>query len=230
MILGTYSPAPFEYGTVFERLDGSRWTVQVLPIPSPYDHYDIGGLSCPSTRWCFAVGEVASGPATAHGAWVWDGSTWRWDVPATLDDNVPIAVSCPAVRHCMVTGADQTGAFTCTPESLALNGSTWPTIPLANRGQCAAPFAVSCPSMSACMTVGQDTTIEWRYPPDRRTLGRHDVDADADARGDELRHRRLLPGGRVLHCGRRARRPGRDVERNALDAREHVSRRHGISV
>jgi hypothetical protein len=112
----------------------SGWAIQ--PMPHSPSVGDLEGVSCVSSRDCFAVGD-----AVEH----WDGTTWAIE-PTARPHGVLSGVSCVSPRACMAVGD---GAW-------AWNGTDWSLHALTPlvRPKAAWANAVSCVSARDCIAVG----------------------------------------------------------------------------
>ena len=150
-------------GAIAERWNGLAWTLQ--PVPSSGDPSTVlAGVSCPTARFCMAVGvdhvSVSGGDTTTTTADSWNGTAWLVSAPlqprgaarSTLN-----AVSCASSTACRAVG----GSDVSGPLVEGWNGSRWvrqstpdrPSPALAGR-EITAMNAVSCPTRATCIGVG----------------------------------------------------------------------------
>lgn len=148
--------------TLAERWNGHRWSMQKAPGAG------LAGVSCPTTRSCFAVG-----PSPEH----WNGRRWALQhVPRYL--NQLDAVSCSSARACMAVGVYGVNE--------RWNGKRWRSYPGQSYGW--SWFGVSCPSRTGCTGVG-DILIDSGYtaPAAEQLYGhRASVRSPGDRLGGEL--------------------------------------------
>lgn len=154
--IGTLSPnfADFENGQVSvpvaDRWNGRAWSIESMPAP-PNSSRPVLRLSCPSSRTCFAVGDIDVPQEILVERW--NGS--RWAIQPTPDptEGLPGSaslndVSCTSPNACTAVGSSRNG-----PLVERWNGKQWsiqPTI-----GPAGGVFEnVSCASKRACMAVG----------------------------------------------------------------------------
>jgi hypothetical protein len=118
------------------------WVIQ--PTPTPTGNAYLGGVSCPSTSECIAVGDTATEQLVER----WNGTKWA---VLTSPGNVAAgAVSCPTTTYCTVVGSGSNG-----PMAERWNGTTWTVQPTPNPASGHRTlYAVSCSSASACTAVG----------------------------------------------------------------------------
>ena len=92
------------------RWDGATWSTQHLRLPTGEGVNTIGGISCPSTTTCTAVGsysfiEGSSAETTAPLLERWDGGAWTAQPPPSPSDGAFLyGVSCPSPTTCTAVG------------------------------------------------------------------------------------------------------------------------------
>jgi hypothetical protein len=139
------------------RWNGAAWRAQSAPNPARASTSFLGGVSCPSSSDCTAVG-LGNGdgtPVTLGERWL-DG---RWSIegvpsPVGAAKNQLTGIACPATDRCMAVGTAGPTRGVSSAEALRWNGTRWsnqpiPTVPGASLN------ALSCASPSACMAVGE---------------------------------------------------------------------------
>jgi hypothetical protein len=186
------NPAP-----LLMRWDGSAWNKIALPVPTGLTGAQFAGISCPSSRYCIAVG---SGYASATNfvpiSARWDGNKVHY-LPQPTGTADPIreylAVDCAKLSFCMAVGRSIPEGGRIRPLADVWNGTAWHESTVARpKGADTAEFlAVSCPSTNHCIATG-DVVIdmvtkrgdgEWRRGPKKHwtvsaTLGGYLVGAD----------------------------------------------------
>ena len=152
-----YPPPTSKAASPFPLVDywnGSRWTAgRAVTVGSGAD---LAGVSCPSARNCYAVGEYTTKggeflPLTEH----WNGSGWSRQgapVPSGTTFGQLNAVSCPTAKFCVAAGTDGNGELI---ERLSASGWSKAT---PKSAPSAMLFGVSCPSASSCFAVGSTLT------------------------------------------------------------------------
>jgi hypothetical protein len=146
-----------------ERWTTGRWSVQSPPSPTkhgPSLSY-LGGVSCPSARFCVAVGYAGNRLGTSGRPLIEQRDGQRWSIQPTHqlpDASVGFlsGVSCTSSRHCAATGY----YITRTGPGMALaerwDGATWsiqrPPNPDAATG--VQLVGVSCTRQGPCTTAG----------------------------------------------------------------------------
>ena len=111
-------------------------------------------VSCPSVRFCMAVGDGSNdGEGDAGEALEWNGSSWgheRFPSPLTY----PTAVSCVSRADCVAVNATNLGYGLRAGNGTSVatfNGHGWRTTVSAFH---AYPTAIACPVIGWCMVVG----------------------------------------------------------------------------
>ena len=109
------SPGPLE-----EHWNGTGWTVVAGPKNSPIDQ--LGGVSCPSSTTCFAVGDSTLVQR-------WNGTTWSIAPLSSKTSQSELThVSCATATSCFAVGsngADEEAA----PLIERWNGTAWSVVP-----------------------------------------------------------------------------------------------------
>jgi hypothetical protein len=149
-------PTPFA-----ESWNGTSWSLQPVPSLAGATFPELLAVSCPSARFCEAVGtyQDSSGPATL--AEVWRGASWQVQ-PTPGPTGAAFAelagVSCTSARSCEAVGYSYpktTGGDTPIAESW--DGTSWRAQPI--PGSFAGPTAVSCVPSGFCEAVGSHTDV-----------------------------------------------------------------------
>ena len=191
-------------GTLAERWDGTRWTIQATPNPLQGAGV-LSGVACTSASACTAVGATNFTPGAKTLAERWDGT--RWSIQPTPNPpqggGVLASVACTSASACTAVGASTAGTL-----AERWDGTTWSIQATPNPPQGGGFLnGVACTSASACIATGgyQNSSgaflplaerwngSNWAIqptPPGRRR------DEPADRRGVHLGHR--LPRRRVL--------------------------------
>jgi hypothetical protein len=134
--------------------NGHDWGVDAGVAGSYRFGPNLDSVSCPSVRFCMAVGSGANdGQGDAGEAIEWNGSSWGHEgSPLALTNAV--AVSCVSRADCVAVNATGcTGLENANGTSAAtFNGRGW--TPTASAFH-AYPTAISCPVIGWCMVVGE---------------------------------------------------------------------------
>jgi hypothetical protein len=148
-------------GTLAERWNGTRWSIQLTPNPPPGGV--LAAVSCRSMTACTAAGNL-NGTASAGTTTLverWNGSAWAVQPTPKLSAGQGSffnGVACKA-SACTAVGLYLTPAG---PLTLAerWTGTGWriQATPTPSQAYDIAPPAVACPAVSACMAVGGYTT------------------------------------------------------------------------
>jgi hypothetical protein len=153
-------------GTLAERWNGSRWSIQPTPNP-PGGGWWLTAVSCTSPSACTAVGGRIEPPGKPQGTLAerWDGRRWQIQATPSLPGNAVkllSGVACASRSSCMAVGGEFDPVTAVYLGTLAerWDGRTWrivPTFKPAPTGRDAFLNGVSCSSASACTAVGNQT-------------------------------------------------------------------------
>jgi hypothetical protein len=172
-VVDTGTLNPLADAPIIEHWDGTSW--QLMQTPNQYG--SLGGISCPRSNFCFAVGStLGTLPGKIER---WDGTSWSiqpspTEPTASLDD-----VSCSGVLACTAVGT----VGTTPPPGPSPNTRTlaerwdatgWhvqatPSPPVADRSELG---RVSCPVRRTCTAVGASLTGDDTSPLVERWFGR----------------------------------------------------------
>jgi hypothetical protein len=151
-------------------LSGGKWSAATAPLPadaSANPDVSIGGMSCPTTTSCTAVGSYED-PSDDQFGLILTLSDGTWSAAAAPigadEETVLDAVSCPTLTRCFAAGEQQSVA-TGADEPVLLGWTQkhgWKVVPVSlPRNAAAQPLAniggVSCASATRCIAVGQYT-------------------------------------------------------------------------
>jgi hypothetical protein len=131
-----------------------------LSVPAPRRSHDVelGGLSCPSTKNCVAVGNYKNqaGKFLSYAA-IWTSGSWKLqETPNVAGETGSLfnAVSCPSAASCMAVGYAYRGKQDHTFAE-RWNGSTWRIVATPARSD-SSLSSVSCPVTGTCFASGTD--------------------------------------------------------------------------
>lgn len=139
--------------TLAERWNGRRWTIQRTPSPlyspPPTGEGALGpalsDVSCPSRRFCVAVGNNGTYDLRSTLIERWSGSAWSIQLAPRVG---PLAaVSCTSRTACTAVGTDN--------RVIRWNGAAWSVQRTPNSSFILKD--VSCTSATACVAVGGDS-------------------------------------------------------------------------
>ncbi len=163
--VGSYTAAA-RTRTLVAHWNGSFWGITTAPNPNHSTSTVLSGVSCPSTRSCFAVGSVTLGPSAGSLVEHWNGSNWgimRVFNPEHATSTVLTGVSCPSTKSCFAVG-------NYYPNNSLLiehwNGSQWGImVGIHPTGSTATVLSrVSCPSTKSCFAVGNERSGAFYKP------------------------------------------------------------------
>ena len=149
-------PVTGELGLV-EVWRAGKWSATTVGFDSGSGEF-LNSVSCPSTKFCMAVGGTAFEDELE--SYAWNGKTWAEESMPSLSSNgeVSNSVSCTSATNCVAVGgaADARVAF-----AQHWNGKRWS---VTNVARAPDPFdtlnAVDCPSAKRCIAVGGDWSNE----------------------------------------------------------------------
>ena len=155
--VGNYSTVAIGSDTVVEHWNGKRWSILRSPDPAGASSTILRGVSCPSARSCFAVGEYSLNSTTRTLAEHWNGQ--RWSIvaspnPSGSSVSALNAVSCPTTGSCFAVGSRGSTSSKGLVEHW--NGNSWGFLLSPNRSSATSStlYAIACPSARSCFAVG----------------------------------------------------------------------------
>lgn len=167
MAAGSYSWGAGVHETLFERWDGTQWSIVTSPDPASQrlEGDAMSSISCVSKVDCVASGNAfVGGGSPVTEVERWDGNVWTRVKSADLDDRSGelSGISCVRANFCESVGSDppaDAGDSNAPGPSLTedWDGSQW-TGALGHNGpgvKLSYLDGVSCVSSSDCMAVGQ---------------------------------------------------------------------------
>ncbi|HEX6667636.1 MAG TPA: hypothetical protein VF081_13690 [Solirubrobacterales bacterium] len=151
--------------------DGYQWNTVSVPSENKYleDLGKLRGVSCPTTDFCLAVGEMDGSGYQETYVLQWNGGQWQLDesAPSLTPQSVftaPFSVSCASATDCMIVGGEvQRFHGNMRMESLHLTSSGWstPEVPSPSGVEGAGLSKVSCAAEEVegeeeeiCLAVG----------------------------------------------------------------------------
>ena len=157
-VLATVTTAPDVTRPIIERWNGSRWLVSQAPTATGSSDVAIGGIACPTTGRCVAVGSLTND----DGEQVALAERWlhfHWSQQVVPDALLPVptalnAVWCPSAASCLAVGRAE------DPHSSALayqwSGAAWSALPTPRLPTATLQGLndISCSAAAACMGVG----------------------------------------------------------------------------
>ncbi len=182
--VGTYANMSGTTVPLIERWNGTVWAIQASSYPAGASYASLDGVSCPSLRYCVAVGIYGLSAQMTFGE-EWNGTTWTmqstFNYPGSQYNRLT-GVSCASASACIAVGVAQDNGGYNVPVAEGWNGTDWTGEATFDGVQQDLEFdGVSCASASACIAVGDinDRTLEetwngtsWR----RRGTANHGAD------------------------------------------------------
>ena len=147
-------------------LGAPKGTPLVLGRPAPEGTGDLGAVSCPTAKRCWAVGvsrptgAAHPGSPTVIVATKNGGRTWRAQHVAGGVTPQLSGVSCPTPKDCIAVGSDG-GSLPGSGVVLATSdaGTTWN--PVAAPGGALTVMSVWCSSVTDCIAIVNDGSLTW---------------------------------------------------------------------
>jgi hypothetical protein len=151
-------------GFLLAKFTGNSWKSTVLKPTwtTGSQQLSVGGITCRSAKFCFAVGNATSTYGkTAGAAFVWNGTSWRDVTPRTGPTRLAETddTACPQINVCVIVGRTYSGNDVnpvSTPVAWLWRSGTWTTMPgtPATGHTLDLLSAVSCPTTTTCIAVG----------------------------------------------------------------------------
>ena len=138
------------------------WYNQPQPVATDTGSL-LDAISCVSSSFCMAVGDIYAAPSDQPLAERWNGKQWLVSPTPSQGSSVVSqlrAVSCRTSKFCMAVGQTSSSKGTSN-YALRWNGSKWTKLPQALGG--ATLYSVSCWSSSACIAVGWGATTTGNF-------------------------------------------------------------------
>ncbi len=162
--VGFYTNSSGEGGTLAERWNGTKWTLQATPNPTSAASSNLDGVACPSSTVCEAVGYYAN--SSGEGGTLaerWNGTKWALQAtpnPTSATASNLVAVACPSSTLCEAVGYHLNSSEEVVTLAERWNGTKWALQATHNPTGAIGSFldAVACPSSTDCEAVGYYTT------------------------------------------------------------------------
>ncbi len=144
-----------QYVTLGERWNGSTWSTQTTPNPTPRTEAKLEDVSCASASMCMAAG--TDGYTGRGFGESWNGSEWK-TLFTDISGFQPRGVACTSTTSCIVAGSDGSGTPKAELWQYEAFVSEWvriaKTVPSPEGATSVKLNDVSCTSASACTAVG----------------------------------------------------------------------------
>jgi hypothetical protein len=152
--VGNYSAKNGEILPLTEHWNGSAWSRQGAPVPAGTSFGELTSASCPTAKFCVAVGTDGNGELIER----LTASGWSRTTPKSAPSAMLTGVSCASASSCFAVGDGLTNFGASLVERW--NGKTWSgsTTAVPNGASSAGLQAVSCASASRCLAVGDYLT------------------------------------------------------------------------
>jgi hypothetical protein len=148
---------------LIERWNGTNWSIEPVRSPAEATSSALWSVSCPSTSFCVAGGDLhslfapLSGPALIE---VWDGTGWSQTTPIGAKSVAELrGVSCSSTTACTAVGTFLTNEHRSADLVEQWNGMSWSTHTTASVAGVTTLVGVSCSDPTACSAVGTEFNI-----------------------------------------------------------------------
>ena len=155
---------------VVRVLGQATGTPPAVGRPAPSNTGELGALSCPTARRCWAVGVVGPNPPATGAAVITattdGGHTWKSQEVTGGSTPELSGVSCPTATACLAVGSNGSslpggGVVIATSDA----GATWAAV--ASPPNALVVFSVTCASPTDCTAIVSDGTSTWSaHSPD----------------------------------------------------------------
>ena len=144
--------------------DGSTWALKTVPVPSQATNAWLYGVSCPSTSFCFAVGDYTiASPHQPTLAETWDGTAWAVRPSQSINQSNALAsTSCVSATTCEAVGNSLSPklAFSSLGGSWSGKSFTLRATPDSGPKLTGSDLrGVSCLPVTFCMAVGNMSAV-----------------------------------------------------------------------
>ena len=137
---------------LIEHWNGAAWSKQNAPVPSGTTFGQLTAVSCPSAKFCAAVGTDGSGDLIER----LTASGWSKTTPRSAPSAMLYGVSCPSASSCFAVGSNLTAAGGSLAARWNGRASSQSTTPVPRNASYPGLQAVSCVSAARCLAVGED--------------------------------------------------------------------------
>lgn len=149
--VGNYTPkGTGKFLPLNEYWNGAAWSRRSAPVPAGTTFGELTAVSCPSAKFCVAVGTDGTGELIER----LTASGWSKTTPRSASSAMLFGVSCPSASSCFAVGSGLTTSGGSVGQRW--NGRSWSafTTPVPRGDANAGLEAVSCASASHCLAVG----------------------------------------------------------------------------
>lgn len=161
----TVTPSEEVAQILIERLSGGEWHSLEAPLPSNAGSTGLaspGGLACPSTTWCVAVGSYRTAPSSTGVLPLIDtysGGSWSSLEPPFPGAGAELtSVSCSSRGACSAIGLTANPSSASTGFAYVLAHGSWTvTNAPGPSGSASRLTSIACPSTGPCDVVGTYT-------------------------------------------------------------------------
>jgi hypothetical protein len=158
--VGTRDPSSGAEFTLADRWNGAAWAPQVTANPGGFMYRELQSVSCPTSTFCMAVGNITNS-AGENSTLSEQFGPRGWTIaaapktPGQQFRNL-FGVSCTSSKNCVAVGYNQNSPQSYVPISDGWNGTVWQsqTSPAVPGDAYAELFGVSCSTTTSCAATG----------------------------------------------------------------------------
>jgi hypothetical protein len=139
-----------------ERWDGKRWTRVDVPVVGKSEA-SLSGVACPSTRRCYAVGNVYNTGTIFGPPFIEKYNGHAWSLAFQSKPSLATqmgGISCSSSSACSAVGTKATRTGDGRAFILTRSRGDWVNPPVTQPAHSPSLSAVSCPSATECFAVG----------------------------------------------------------------------------
>jgi hypothetical protein len=159
--VGSYFVTDQAVGEAFtEAWNGTKWSVQTVPVPSGSLISSFSGVACTSAKACTAVGvyDNSSGVALPLTE-AWNGTKWSVQTnpaPSGAQASTLKGVACTSANACTAVGYWIGSPYSQNALAEVWNGTSWSieTTPTPSGALATGLYGVTCTSAGGCTAVG----------------------------------------------------------------------------
>ena len=189
-----------------EAWNGSSWRIVATTGPARTSYSFLDDVSCPTTRFCLAIGGAGTVRKFQDTAYTWDnGTTWRRipvPSPSRARNSELGGLACSNSKNCMAVGNYTSASGHNVPFAARWHDGRWKLLstPAVPRQRFTEFQGISCPTATRCVAVGntEDNTRNKYYYAFAETWNGGKWRVSTLRRSSSSFRRRLMPGTEPL--------------------------------